>query len=180
MFKQINSRNGSYIWDNVFFQELEMIKEFSFPHCVWAKYSVWTLTGWYWMNSYENVLTSSANWITSQCIHILLHSVSVEVKFVLQLAWGENKSRCQEFRVGARRNKKHQHWQSPEESAPIFLVCLSNVLSQDQIPCHSMNAQSKTQQLCHGSSRKQWESRIRNQAVVISINASINKTAVYL
>lgn len=28
-----------------------------------------TLTGWYWVNSYENPLTSSADWITFQCIH---------------------------------------------------------------------------------------------------------------
>lgn len=89
MFKRISSRNGSYIWNNVLFQELEMTKEFLFPYCAWAKYSVWTLTGWYWMNSYENVLTSLANWITSQCIYILLHSVSVEVKYFLQLAWEE-------------------------------------------------------------------------------------------
>ena len=181
MFKQINNRDGSCIWDNVFFQEPEVISKSSFPIASEQIFKVWALTGWYWMNSYKNSLTSAAPWIAFQCIHILPHSMSVEVKsFFCSWPGRKNKSRCQELRAGARRRKGRQHWQSPEESAPICLVCLSNVLSQDQTPCPSTNALSETQQLCRGSLRKQQESRISSQAVGIPINVSVTKAAVYL
>ena len=138
MFKQINRRN-SWIWDNVYFEEPAVVKRFFLPPTAFEQiFKVWALTGWYWINSYANSLTPSTDWITFQCIHIPSHSMSAEVKSFLP--GRKNKSRCQEFRVCAKREKRRQHWQSPEESAPISLVCLSNVLSQDQIPCHSVSA----------------------------------------
>lgn len=137
------------------------------------------------MNSYKNSLTSSAYWIAFQCIHILPHAMSVEVKSFFAVGLG-GKIRIDARKLGqvpeGKKKKKKGASPGSHQNNPLQFASFVYQMSclRTRFPCHSTNAQSKTQQLYNGSLRKQQGSRISSQDVVIFINASVNKAAVYL